>query len=137
MSQKKKEYISLKEASQISGYSPDYVGQLIRGGKLPGKQVFQQAVWMTTEEDLRSYLENKGTSTNGVAEKSGPAEWAKRAFSKRKSAIEAPRLAIRALYATVVVAVLLFLLLFYVFSSSVEQRLNEQAMQTVEASTTP
>lgn len=32
--------ISLKEAARISGYAPDYIGQLIRKGKIAGKQVY-------------------------------------------------------------------------------------------------
>ncbi len=53
---KEPKYISLKEAAHISGYSADYVGQLIRTGKLPGKQVFSNVAWMTTEEALQAYL---------------------------------------------------------------------------------
>jgi hypothetical protein len=52
-------YISLKEAASISGYSADYIGQLIRSGKLEGKQVFSNVSWMTTEEAIQDYLKNK------------------------------------------------------------------------------
>jgi hypothetical protein len=31
-------YLTLKEASDLYGYSPDYIGQLIRKGKINGKQ---------------------------------------------------------------------------------------------------
>lgn len=51
-----KKLISLKEAARISGYSSDYVGQLIRSGKLEGKQVFSNVAWMTTEEAVLKYL---------------------------------------------------------------------------------
>jgi hypothetical protein len=51
-----RKYISLKEAAKISGYSPDYVGQLIRAGKLEGKQVFSNVAWMTSEEAIQKYL---------------------------------------------------------------------------------
>ena len=51
-----KKYISLKEASKLSGYSADYVGQLIRNGKLEGKQVFSNVAWMTTEKALHEYM---------------------------------------------------------------------------------
>ncbi len=54
------EYISLREAAEISGYSSDYIGQLIRGGKLEGKQVYTNISWMTTEEAVRTYMEDKG-----------------------------------------------------------------------------
>jgi|GEM_PF-834995 len=56
------EYITLKEAGEISGYSPDYVGQLIRRGKLEGKQVYANVAWVTTKEALRGYLAQKGKS---------------------------------------------------------------------------
>ena len=47
--------ITLKDASGISGYSPDYIGQLIRSGKLKGEKVYCQVTWMTTAEDVLSY----------------------------------------------------------------------------------
>jgi hypothetical protein len=53
-------YITLKEASQISGYSADYIGQLIRKGKIKGKQVYTNIAWVTTEDELRAYMD--GTS---------------------------------------------------------------------------
>ena len=65
MLSEKKKYISLKEAAKISGYSADYVGQLIRGGKLEGKQVFLNIAWMTTEEAINNYLWRQ----NGTADK--------------------------------------------------------------------
>lgn len=57
---KNREYISLREAAELSGYSSDYIGQLIRGGKLEGKQVYTNVSWVTTEEAVRSYMEEKG-----------------------------------------------------------------------------
>jgi hypothetical protein len=56
---KEKELISLKDAAKLSGYSADYVGQLIRAGKVSGKQVFSNVVWMTTEEAIVSYLQRE------------------------------------------------------------------------------
>jgi hypothetical protein len=51
--------ISLKEAAKISGYSPDYIGQLIRAGKIPGRQVYSNIAWMTTSKAVEDY-KNKG-----------------------------------------------------------------------------
>ena len=48
--------ITLREASKISGYNPDYLGFLIREGKLRGKKVGRN--WLTTREDVRYYLAN-------------------------------------------------------------------------------
>jgi hypothetical protein len=48
-------YISLREASKISGYSPDYVGYLIRTGKIPGRMVYTGVSWQTTKEAILAY----------------------------------------------------------------------------------
>ncbi|HXK32065.1 MAG TPA: hypothetical protein VJ378_01155, partial [Candidatus Paceibacterota bacterium] len=48
-------YISLKEAAKISGYTSDYIGYLIRKGKLKGKKTYSQAVWFTTKEAIEEY----------------------------------------------------------------------------------
>jgi hypothetical protein len=133
---KTKDYISLKEASEISGYSPDYVGQLIRAGKLQGKQVFQQVVWVTTEKDLRAYMDTKRSAVSR-SEKQSLLEWLKRIFSKRHGPVEVPHLANRILSVAVGVTIALFLLLFYIFSSSLEQRLNQNALHTIETTHTP
>ena len=50
-------FISLKKAAKISGYTPDYLGYLIRKGKLKGERVARD--WFTTEEALKSYLLTK------------------------------------------------------------------------------
>lgn len=55
----KDEYISLKEAAEMTGYTPDYIGQLIRSGKISGKQVYLNVAWMTTREALLEYVEHK------------------------------------------------------------------------------
>lgn len=53
---KKDGYITLKEAGERFGYSADYIGQLIRKGKIDGKQVYANVAWMTTEEAMEEYL---------------------------------------------------------------------------------
>lgn len=58
-----KKFITLKEAAKISGYSADYVGQLIRGGKIDGKQVYTNITWMTTADAVLSY-KHKGKNNN-------------------------------------------------------------------------
>ena len=50
-------YISLKEASEISDYHPDYLSYLIRKGKIEGKRIGRD--WLTTQEALRNYLLTK------------------------------------------------------------------------------
>jgi hypothetical protein len=53
----KKKSLSLKEAAVISGYTPDYIGSLIRKGKLTGKKVYSGVSWMVNEKDIKKYQE--------------------------------------------------------------------------------
>lgn len=48
------EFVSSKEASDITGYNPDYVAQLARGGKIRARQIGSR--WYVSKKDL---LENK------------------------------------------------------------------------------
>lgn len=54
-----KGFITLKEAAKLANYTPDYVGQLIRAGKIKGEQVYSQTAWVTTPEEVRAYLSDK------------------------------------------------------------------------------
>jgi hypothetical protein len=64
----KNNLITLKEASDISGYSADYIGQLIRAGKISGKQVYTNITWMTTADAVMSY-KNKSKTSSSFGEK--------------------------------------------------------------------
>ncbi len=61
---KEKGYITLKEAAELANYTPDYVGQLIRAGKIKGKQVYSQVAWVTTPEEIRAYVQNKNRTVS-------------------------------------------------------------------------
>jgi len=63
--------ISLKEAAKISGYSSDYIGQLIRSGKIPGKQVYTNISWMTTAHAIIEYKNNSERNKDKKDEHSG------------------------------------------------------------------
>jgi hypothetical protein len=54
--EKRAGYISLKEASERFGYSQDYIGQLIRKGKIEGKLVYSHVAWVTTPEAVEAYI---------------------------------------------------------------------------------
>ena len=43
----------------MTGYTADYIGQLIRSGKLSGKQVFSNVAWVTTREAVLEYTRDK------------------------------------------------------------------------------
>ncbi len=128
MMNKKSDYISLREAAAMSGYTPDYVGQLIRSGKLPGKQVFANVAWMTTEEAVRSYMGNKKGKSAGKDAGMGILETLQRE-------IESPRLVKRLSVVLIILCVAFMLLIFYIFSTSLDQRLNQRAIQRFEQKT--
>jgi len=56
------ELISLREASKISGYHPDYLSFLIRSKKISGHRVGR--MWVVYENDLIKFLKQKESSKN-------------------------------------------------------------------------
>lgn len=107
-------YITLKEASKLSGYSPDYLGQLIRKGKLSGKQVYLNVAWMTTEEAVTEYLgKNKpgvGKAGLGTTLKERSRQW----IIAHSSGDAVIRLARRVIY--IILAILIILCLFLMWA---------------------
>ncbi len=55
----KKKYISLKKAAKLSGYSSDYLGDLIRKEKIKGKKIYSGICWLTSEEAIKKHQEKK------------------------------------------------------------------------------
>jgi hypothetical protein len=55
----KETYISLKEAAKISGYAPDYIGFLIRKGKIVGKKISSGETWMVSRGAILNYASRK------------------------------------------------------------------------------
>lgn len=126
MGGREERYITLKEASRISGYSSDYLGQLIRGGKLRGKRVYANPVWMTTEEELKKYLQDSRQKRGARSQWSEKWRSRIRAWQTRLSSeAEFIRLYRGLLYSVIGLSVLLSLFVFYVFSVSLENRLNQ------------
>jgi len=123
----KEKYIGLKEAARLSGYSPDYVGQLIRRGKLPGKQVFLNVAWVTTEEALLKYMEQqKSGKTPGS---SAATYW--KALTERVSLDLVYKVAFGLVFAVLLGFILL---LFYILSVSVDHRIEQNYQQQLEGS---
>ncbi|KPJ56968.1 hypothetical protein AMJ49_02905 [Parcubacteria bacterium DG_74_2] len=50
-----KQWISLEEATRISSYHPDYVGWLIRKGKIIGRKIYSDYSWLTTKDEIKNY----------------------------------------------------------------------------------
>ena len=49
--------VNLREASRVFGYTTDYIGQLIRGGKIQGTR--KGRIWFIDPGELREYLKFK------------------------------------------------------------------------------
>ena len=64
-----KKYILVKEASSLTGYSKDYIGQLARGNKINSKKIY--GVWYVEEESIFNYKDflNKSGLLPDIAEK--------------------------------------------------------------------
>jgi hypothetical protein len=132
MSQSKSKLISLKEAAVISGYAPDYIGQLIRKGKLPGKQVYFNVAWMTTEEDLQNYMakaqkrQSQQTWKDSLSDK----------FSEFKAKVlletQVARIMKILLYLTIAVCIGFCLLLFYIISINIDKKIEQNAADKIE-----
>ena len=48
------QFISLKEAGKISGYNPDYLGQLIRKGKLRAVRIARN--WFVPKQEIKKII---------------------------------------------------------------------------------
>ena len=57
-------YVSAKRASEITGYTQDYIGQLCRSNNLDCKQVGKR--WFISEVSLREHKENTAKKERGV-----------------------------------------------------------------------
>ncbi len=49
--------ISLKEASHMTGYHPDYISSLIRRGQIRGEKIGRN--WFTTKREIDVYMSKK------------------------------------------------------------------------------
>ena len=120
-----KKYITLKEAAEMSGYSADYLGQLIRGGKLHGKQVFLNVAWMTTEDAVLDYMKDSKTGST----KQGFIQQFKKQLFSPETLSNMYELVI---WVAVVIFGLFALFLVYVFSVSVDHRLEHSYVEKLQ-----
>lgn len=129
MKQKNKtKHITLKEASKISGYSSDYIGQLIRQGKLSGKQIYTNVAWVTTEEDVLNYLEKakKGRNQHTALDKAK--------HTKRRAFLESNfnNTLKGILYFSIGMLTAFVLALFYIFSVTLDDKIEQKAVENIE-----
>lgn len=132
---KKSKHLSLKEASKISGYSSDYIGQLIREGKISGKQVYTAVSWVTTEEALKEYMEKtqKSKKERGVGEKA--VDKLQQTGRRIMLDIKMAKFFKGALYASIGFLTAFILFLFYVASVSIDHKLEQNAVNKAQINT--
>lgn len=126
MSSSKEKFITLKEASEISGYAPDYIGQLIRSGKIEGKQIYSNVAWVTTESAIRAYSARTKNGGSGV-ETAPP--FSVLTFVKRLSD---RRFYKAALIVLIGIGVVFGLILFYILSVQIDHALERRAKLQAE-----
>jgi hypothetical protein len=133
ISEKQKEgFITLKEASALSGYSSDYIGQLIRKGKLDGRQVYANVAWMTTREALMEYMDSDTARVKSAPDALSETTLLSRLINidllPHQSGVLRPALIIISVF-----SVLFLLVEFYLFSVFIDRRLTlESEVQSGE-----
>ncbi len=124
-----KNLISLKEAAKESGYSADYIGQLIRAGKIPGKQVYTNVSWMTTIDAILDY------KNAGKAEQKNPSVGGKVLRSKRKLMMEMGILKLvfknfkSAIPLLIIIFIIFTALIYSVFYFSIDRSVEKDNIQ--------
>jgi hypothetical protein len=132
MKENKEKLISLKEAAEISGYAPDYIGQLIRKGKIPGKQVYHNVAWMTTEEAIREYVKGNSLNESGTELKGSIRERARKLRFAYFSENQTMKLAQFAMYFILAILVASLIFLLYVFAANLEKKVNQDSVRRVQ-----
>ena len=141
------EYITLKEAAELSGYSPDYLGQLIRCGKIPGKQVYANVAWVTTTHAVSAYISRKekkdgGTNSAPDLDSKEAASFSDSTPSQRLSKpkvfqdVKGWESFFRIVaFVTIGISTLFLLLLLYIFSTLIDHELELRTLRSVPLST--
>ncbi len=114
-------YLTLKEAADRTEYTPDYIGQLIRTGKIEGKQVYSSVAWIANENSLKSYLAARGKKTS---------------FENESSPFQQlPEYLRPLLYVVIVASIVFIVLLLHVLSVAMDKALSRSYEETPHVST--
>lgn len=123
----KPKYISLKEAAKMSGLHSDYIGQLIRKGKISGIKIYSSIAWMTTEEAIKEYQNNLNEN------KLKTLSHKEKIIIYLKSLATIPTLLQVLLYTSITISISFILVLFYIFSTGIEKKLEQKTIKKIEA----
>ena len=123
--------VSLKEASKLTGYSPDYIGQLIRNRKIIGKQIYHSVAWVVSERSLSDYLEGQGTKE--TTEDEGIFDKFSMAYEQIREFLFKPANVYRNLmYVGLFALSIVTVLLFYITSVSIDRKIQSRYAQKYE-----
>lgn len=129
MANNKKEQVTLKQAAEITGYSPDYIGQLIRQGKLPGKQVYKNISWVTTREAVEDYIKANSRKNDDFSLRTT----FKAKYWQIKNGLlienQFSSLIKLLMYITIFVSVIFLLVLLYIFSVNLDKKIQANALK--------
>lgn len=117
-------FLTLKEASEISGYAPDYIGQLIRKGKIIGKQIYCNVAWVTTEDAVKKYMEEERRKSKGFLARKLCQAQAELTHPAKKI----PQALKLILYLSIMILVLFIVFLFYIFSVNLEKKWQQKLL---------
>jgi hypothetical protein len=125
-------YITLRDAAQLSGYTQDYIGQLIRKGKLPGKQVFNAVAWMTTEEAIKKYIaENKESVSQKSSQNVGVMAKISHCWNELGTEAGMMKILKGSLYAITAMLAVFMIVLFYALSVSMDKKFQQKALENI------
>ncbi len=124
----KDNWITLKEASAVSGYSSDYIGQLIRRGKWPGKQVYTNVAWVTKESAVLDYLKKE---KNGSSLKEKAGGFFARFENRFSNPAEVEKIFEFILYGLIAILAIFTVILFYIAAVSVDRSFDKAALERV------
>jgi hypothetical protein len=129
-------WISLREASKISGYSPDYIGYLIRTGKIPGRMVYTGVSWQTTREAILAYKNRQQRKKGKMTLKEKMGEGLNSLKSRLKFELNILKMFFKEFKALLI---FLFLLVFFItlisalfLSSKLEKKIEVKEIEKTE-----
>lgn len=108
-------YVTLKEAASLTDYTPDYIGQLVRAGKIEGRQVYSNVAWVASEESLQKYLAAKGKDAPELA---------------HAHEFDLPDFARPLLYLVILCSAMLLIILIHVFSVTIDRAISSSFDET-------
>ena len=136
-SREQEKYLTLREASKISGYSRDYLGRLIREQKIDGMRLVGTSAWVMTEETLLEYMRtNKSGRLQDRRDRAVKRLESELTERKWFGGVPRPLLWLEsASYFLLVAVILFFAFLFYIYSVVLDKATESKTTESSWSST--